>query len=87
MAEYVWNTSDAQRIGVNPHVPLVTAGMAPNWRIPKDKDLKDAIDEVGVRLNQYHFPHYGQVEALHEDEQILTVYMPMEDIHWGGMTR
>ena len=41
-------------IGVNPRVLLVTAGMALEWQIPQDKDLRRAISEVGVTLTQHY---------------------------------
>ncbi len=37
VAEYVWNISNAQRIGVNPHVLLMTAGMARTGESPKTR--------------------------------------------------
>ncbi len=54
LAEYIWDVSSAQRIGVNPRVLLVTAGMALDWQVPKGKDLLRAISEVGVTLTEHY---------------------------------
>ena len=63
LAEYIWNASGAQMIGVNPRVLLVTVGMALEWQVPEGKDLRRAVSEVGVTLTQ-HYRAFRFDEAL-----------------------
>lgn len=62
---YLWNYCDAQTIGVNPRVLMVTAGIALDWQIPTDKDLGQAISEVGIDLTQ-HYRDFRFDESLQE---------------------
>jgi hypothetical protein len=54
LAGYVWDHSNAQMIGVNPRVLLVTAGISLDWQIPNDHDMRDDIVKVGVTLTQHY---------------------------------
>jgi hypothetical protein len=54
LAEYVWNHSHAQNIGVNPRVLLVTTGVALDWQIPEDHDLREDIIQTGITLTQHY---------------------------------
>lgn len=54
LAEYVWDHSHAQMIGVNPRVLLVTAGVALDWQASEDQDLREEIVQVGVTLTQHY---------------------------------
>lgn len=65
LAYYFWNKSRAQMIGVNPRVLLVTTGLALNWQIPRDQDLRVAISEIGVTLTK-HYRGYRFNEDLRE---------------------
>lgn len=57
LAEYFWDTSHAQMIGVSPRVFLVTSGLALDWQIPANTDFLDAIDDVGVTLTQHYWDY------------------------------
>ncbi|WKZ49166.1 MAG: hypothetical protein QY306_07330 [Anaerolineales bacterium] len=52
LAKNAWNYSHAQNIGVNPRALLVTTGVALDWQIPEDHDLKEDIIQTGVALTQ-----------------------------------
>ncbi len=67
LAYYFWNKSRAQMIGVNPRVLLVTTGLALDWQISTDKDLRDAIVEIGVTLTE----HYWEFEF---NEDLREIY-------------
>jgi len=54
LAEYIWDASHAQMIGVNPRVLLVAAGVALDWQVPEGQDLRRAISQVGVTLNKHY---------------------------------
>lgn len=55
LSEYVWDSSHAQFIGINPRVLLVIAGFTLEWQIPTDQNIGDAISEIGVTLNEYYW--------------------------------
>lgn len=54
LASDVWSYSGTQNIGVNPRVLLVTTGVALNWQIPENHDLKEDIIQTGVALTQHY---------------------------------
>lgn len=54
LAEYVWDSSGTQNIGVNPRVLLVTAGVSLDWQVPEDQDLIEDISRAGVALTQHY---------------------------------
>lgn len=53
-AEYVWDVSGTQKIGVNPRVLLVTAGVSLDWQIPEGHYLQKNVSLVGVTLTQHY---------------------------------
>ena len=54
LAEYVWDSSHTQNIGVNPRVLLVTAGVSLDWQVPEDSNLLEDISRAGVALTQHY---------------------------------
>lgn len=54
LASDVWSYSGAQNIGINPRVLLVTTGVALDWQIPENHDLKENIIQTGVVLTQHY---------------------------------
>ena len=54
LAEYVWDSSGTQNIGVNPRVLLVTAGVSLDWQVPESSNLLEDISRAGVALTQQY---------------------------------
>lgn len=54
LARYVRDHSHAQTIGINPRVFLVMAGVALDWRLPNDHDVRDDIIQIGITLTQHY---------------------------------
>ncbi|MBL8098881.1 MAG: hypothetical protein JNK81_06845 [Anaerolineales bacterium] len=72
LARDTWNYSGAQNIGVNPRVLLVTTGVALDWQIPENHDLKEAIIQTGVVLTQ----HYREFRF---NEELQANYLQVAD--------
>jgi hypothetical protein len=54
LAEYVWDSSHTQNIGVNPRVLLVTAGVSLDWQVIEGNNLLEDISRAGVALTQHY---------------------------------
>ncbi len=63
LAEYVWDHSAAQMIGVNPRVLLITAGVSLDWQVSEDGNLLEDISKAGVALTQ-HYREFRPNEEL-----------------------
>ena len=69
LANYIWNQAGAPLTLVNPRVLLVTAGVALDWQIPRDRPLPKAIAEIGGQLWEHYraFLFNPRVRAQHPE--------------------
>ncbi len=69
LANYIWNYAHAPLTLVNPRVLLVTAGVALDWKVPRDRPLPDAISEIGGQLWEHYlaFSFNPKVRAQHPE--------------------
>ncbi len=54
LAEYIWDSSHTQNIGINPRVFLVIAGASLDWQVPEDRNLLEDISRTGVAVTQHY---------------------------------
>jgi hypothetical protein len=54
LADEIWGLAGAPLTLVNPRVLLVTAGVALDWQIPRDRPLPKAIAEIGGQLWEHY---------------------------------
>jgi hypothetical protein len=69
LADEIWGIAHAPLTLVNPRVLLVTAGVALDWQIPRDRPLPKAIAEIGGQLREHYlaFRFNPRVRAQHPE--------------------